>query len=449
MDIDIANYTDFLKTKALTRQVCGFKPLWLPDFLFDFQRVLVDWWVRIGRGALFEDCGLGKTPQALVCAENIRRKVGGNVLILTPLAVAPQFVLEGEKFGIEVKRTRNGEVHEGINVTNYHRLHYYNPKDFVLVVCDESSCCKNFDGKTRRAVTDFLSQVQYRLLCTATPAPNDFMELGTSSEALGVMGRNSMLGMFFTNDGESTQKWRLKGHAKRRFWQWLASWARAVRKPSDLGFPDGKFQLPPLRVEHQVIKSKAVRGRLFPELARTLTQQRTEKRNSLRARCERAAEVVPTNRPCVLWCQLNPEADLLEKLIPGAVQVAGSDSDEAKEEKLVAFAGGHIRVLVTKPTIAGFGLNWQHCSDVVYFPSHSHEQFYQALRRCWRFGQNRDVTCNLVHTEAEKLVVANMLRKERQSVELYDGIVQHMNKVLRSSVESNGTVRMEVPPWLR
>ncbi len=293
-----------------------------------------------------------------------------------------------------------------------------------------------------------MSQVEYRLLCTATPAPNDFMELGTSSEALGVMGRNSMLGMFFTNDGETTQQWRLKGHAKKRFWQWMATWARAVRKPSDLGFDDGKFKLPPLILKQHKVASKVDYG-FFPRLATTLAEQRREKNDSLEKRCQRVADVLPGNRICLAWCQLNREGDLLAQLIPGAVQVSGSDSDEVKEERLNAFALEQIRCLVTKPSIASFGLNLQCCADLSYFPTWSHEQFYQAIRRCWRFGQERAVTVNLVYSEAEGNILSGMLRKERQSSEIYDGILRHMSEYQKEQkLDCNENVEIELPEWL-
>ena len=445
----LSSYREFLESKTPDRKLLGFKPVWIPDFLFDFQRHLVEWAVRQGRCALFEDCGLGKSVQELVWAENILRKEGGSVLLLTPLAVGMQMVREGEKFGIEVNRTRNGEVRRGINVTNYQQLHKYRPEDFVAVIADESSILKNFDGKTRRAITEFFSKVKYRLLCTATPAPNDFMELGSSSEALGAMGRNSMLGMFFTNDGESTQQWRLKGHARTRFWQWMATWARAVRKPSDLGFDDGKFKLPPLEVREHRVESPIRKGQgFFAMPALGLSEQRREKRDTLETRCEKVAEILPKDKSCIAWCQLNDEADLLEELIPGAVQVAGSDPDEQKEEKLNAFPLGQIRVLVSKPTIAGFGLNYQHCSDVSYFPTHSHEQFYQAIRRCWRFGQGNPVSCNLVYSEAEGEILSNMLRKEKAAKDMYAGICREMGSVLERRAESNGEVDVEIPGWL-
>ena len=441
-------YREFLKTKRLRRMDKGFDPLWIPDFLFDFQKHLCEWAVRTGRAGLFEDCGLGKTPQQLVWAENVVRKTNKRVLILTPLAVTRQTVREGKKFGIECTVSRDGKPKGKITVTNYEQLSKFDLSDYVGVVADESSILKNFDGKRRRQITDFLREVPYRLLCTATPAPNDFMELGTSSEALGVMKRGQMLGMFFVNDGEGAQKWSLKGHAKTKFWQWMGTWARAVRMPSDLGFDDGDFVLPKLIMKQYEVPSKVPNGRLLCAVAETLNEQRAERKRTLETRCEKVAELVPKDRPFIAWCHLNAEGDLLEKLIPGAVQVAGSNKDEVKEERLWAFTNGEIRVLVTKPKIASFGLNWQHCSDVSFFPSHSHEQFYQAIRRCYRFQQKRDVTCNIVTSESERAVLSNMVRKERQAVDMYAGIVREMGKLL---IDRNGEYqpqKMEVPSWL-
>lgn len=441
------DYQTFLKSKRLRKQEKGFAPLWLPDFLFDFQRHLCDWAIRIGRGAIFADCGLGKTPMALVWAENVVRKTNKPVLILAPLAVSHQFVREGEKFGIEVNRTQDGGVKKGINVTNYQRLHYFSAGDVGGVVCDESAILKNFDGKLRRQITDFLQKVPYRLLCTATPAPNDFMELGTSSEALGVMKYGQMLGMFFVNDGKTTQKWSLKGHAKRKFWQWMGTWARAVRMPSDLGFDDDGFILPELITRQHTIASLATNG-FFPTQAKTLNDQRAERKRTLNERCEKVAEIIPKDRPFIVWCHLNIEGDLLAKLMPDAVQVKGSDKDEVKEDRLWGFSKGDVRVLVSKPSICGWGMNWHHCSDMSFFPSHSHELFYQALRRCYRFQQKRNVTCNIVTSEAESRVLANMVRKERQAEEMYRGIVREMNHSLKQKNGDGQSVEMELPEWM-
>ncbi len=441
-------YQEFLASKRQREHLNGFEPLWMPDFLFDFQRELTDWSIRKGRAGLFESCGLGKTPQQLVWAENVARRMNGNVLILTPLAVSSQTVREGEKFGIECNQSQLGRIHR-ITVTNYERLKHFRPSDFSAVVVDESSAIKAMDGKRRKEITDFIQMVSYRLLCTATPAPNDNMELGTSAEALGIMKYHQMLGMFFVNDGETTSQWRLKGHAKRKFWHWVSTWARAIRKPSDLGFDDDKFILPPLEILQHTVKSSAPKRGFLVLNAKTLNDQRAERRRTMKERCEKVAELAPDDRPFIAWCHLNAEGDLLEKLIPDAVQVAGCDPMEEKEERLDAFVRGEIRVLVTKPRIAGFGLNLQHCSDVSFFPSHSWEQWYQAVRRCWRFGQKREVRVHIVTSEAESLVLSNMQRKERQAEEMYNGIVREMHDFQAGKEDVQSTAKMEVPSWLK
>lgn len=445
----MSSYSEFIKSKRAQRKANGFEPLFLPECLKPFQRHLSEWNIRLGRGAIYADCGLGKSLLSLVFAENCVRKTNKPALILTPLAVAQQFVTEAEKFGMEAFRTQNGKIRKGINVTNYHRLHHYNPDDFSCVITDESSILKGFDRKWRKDITAFMHKIPYRMLGTATPAPNDFMELGTSSEALGVMGRNQMLAMFFVNDCEQTNQWRLKGHAKRKFWQWMGTWARACRRPSDLGdFSDKGYVLPKLNLNKVILPSTGPMLGFLPKVAKTMEEQRKENRKTINERCEKVAEMAPTKRPCIVWCHLNDESNLLAKSIPGAVEVSGSMSDEEKEERLVGFSSGQIRVLITKPKIAGFGLNWQHCSDVFYFPSHSHEQWYQAIRRCWRFGQEREVTANIVTTEAAAPVLENMVRKERQSDEMYAGIVANMNRELQGRKELNGQEPIKLPKWM-
>ena len=395
----MSDYQAFLERKAQLQTRDGFEPLWLPDELFDFQRDLTEWAIMAGRCALLEDCGLGKTLQQLVWAENVVRHTNGRVLILTPLAVAPQTIREGEKFGIEVSRHPAAQIH----VTNYERLSHYDPADFVGVVCDESSILKSFDGVRRGEITAFMRKMRYRLLCTATAAPNDYTELGTSSEALGHLGHTDMLNRFFKNEQNTIKpmvyrhkgqdfaklaeraKWRFKGHAEESFWRWVCSWARAVRRPSDLGFEDSDFILPPLEEqEHLVFARSLPAGKLFALPAMGLHEQRGERRRTIKERCEKAAELVDHKEPAIMWCHLNPEGDLLEKLVPDAVQVSGADHDDAKEEKLLAFVSGQARVLVIKPKIGAWGLNFQHCAHVTMFPSHSFEQYYQGIRRCWR-----------------------------------------------------------------
>jgi hypothetical protein len=461
------DYDAFLTAKMHSGDGYGFDPAWVPDFLFDFQRALVEWSLRMGRSAIFADCGLGKTPMQLVWAENIARKTGGRVLIVTPIAVGHQTVREGEKFGIGCAVSREGKPAGQITVTNYERLHLFRADDYQGVVCDESSILKNFDGVRRGIVTEFMRTRPYRLLCTATAAPNDYIELGTSSEALGVMGNMDMLNRFFRNQsGNATdtkghwrgfhaphsyeqKAWRFKGHAEEPFWRWVCSWARACRRPSDMGFDDDGFILPPLQERETVIdNTKALPGNLFVLPAVGLREQRMERRINLRERCETVARLVDHKDPVVMWCQLNEEGDVLESLVPGSVQVSGNDSDERKEEVFLAFSRGDLRALITKPRIGGFGLNWQHCAHVTFFPSHSYEQYYQGVRRCWRFGQKRPVVVDIVTTKGELGVLKNLQRKSAQADVMFTRLVAHMGDSLRIARSDGFKTTQEVPTWL-
>lgn len=456
----MTSYSEFLELKAQRGSDAGFAPNWMPDFLFDFQKSLCEWAIRKGRGAIFADCGLGKTPMQLVWAQNVVRHTNSRVLILTPLAVAQQTIEEAEKFGIKAKRS-SGDLSNGsgIVVTNYERLHHFDPADFSGVVCDESSILKSFDGARRGEITTFMRKMPYRLLATATAAPNDYIELGTSSEALGFLGHMDMLNRFFKNDLNNSAtgrmrgeviKWRLKGHAEVPFWRWVCSWARAVRRPSDLGFDDRAFILPPLNeIEHLVEADSLADGMLFALPAVGLKEQREERRRTVRERCERVASLVnPTGDPALVWCHLNDEGDLLEELIPDAVQVSGADSDDAKEEKLSAFAHGRARVLITKPKIGALGLNFQHCRHVTFFPSHSFEQYYQGVRRCWRFGQTRPVQVDIVTTEGERGVMRNLQRKADQADAMFSRLVAEMNSAISIERQIQATKTIEVPAWL-
>jgi len=452
-------YATFLESKAQLGGDHGFAPLWMPDAMFDFQRAMTEWSLRKGRAALFEDCGLGKTVQELTWAQNVVLHTNGNVLIAAPLAVAQQIAREASKFGIEVRLSRDGTVHRGITVTNYEKLHMFNPSDFGGVVCDESSVLKSFAGARKTEITAFMRKVPYRLLQTATAAPNDFIELGTSSEALGYLGYMDMLNKFFKNDlNNSAQgrmagevvKWRLKGHAEQPFWRWVCSWARAIRRPSDIGYSDSAFVLPALReIEHIVDARTLADGMLFAMPAHGLKEQREEKRRTIQERCEQAAAMVNhTGQPAIVWCQLNDEGNILERLIPDAVQVSGSDSDDAKEARLESFAEGRSRVLITKPKIGAWGLNFQHCNHTVYFPSHSFEQYYQAVRRCWRFGQKREVTVDIVATEGESGVMKNLQRKAGQADAMFSNLVAEMNHATAINRKNNMTNNLELPKWL-
>jgi hypothetical protein len=452
-------YSEFLQSKTQEGASNGFKPLWVPDYLFDFQKKIVEFNILKGRVAKFADCGLGKTPMGLVWAENVVRHTGKPVLYLTPLAVGQQTIKEAEKFGIDAKLSREGDSKGRVIVTNYERLKYFNHNDFGGVVCDESSILKSFAGARRGEITAFMRKIKYRLLQTATAAPNDYIELGTSSEALGYLGHMDMLNRFFKNDLNNSAtgrmrgeviKFRLKGHAEIPFWRWVCSWAMAVRKPSDLGFSDETFTLPKLEeIEHLVEVNSLADGMLFAMPAVGLKEQREERRRSVEDRCQKVADLVNyTGQPANVWCHLNDEGDLLEKLIPDAVQVSGSDSDDAKEEKLTAFAEGKARILITKPKIGAMGLNFQHCNHAVVFPSHSFEQYYQLVRRNWRFGQKRPVTVDIVTTEGESGVMKNLQRKAAQADEMFSRLVSEMQSAQGIERVNQFTKKLELPSWL-
>lgn len=459
--MEIEKYREFLNMKAQCRdgEVIPFKSD--NPVLFDFQRYMVQWSLKNGRSAIFADCGLGKTIMEMVWADNVAVKTNKPVLILTPLAVSYQMSLEAEKFGIEISRSRDGSVSGNIVVTNYERLHMFNPDDFSGCVCDESSILKSFNGAYRKAITDFMRKIRYRLLATATAAPNDYTELGTSSEALGKLGYVDMLNRFFKNNlnnsasggrfyGEAP-KWRFKGHSEIPFWRWVTSWAMACRKPSDIGFEDKGFNLPKLTENRVLVKADTnADGMLFEVPASTLFEQRNERKRTLRERCEKVAELVDHDDYAIVWCHLNDEGKLLRKLIGvDCVEVSGADTDESKEEKLTAYARGDIRVLVSKPKIGAWGLNLQHVNHVTYFPSHSYEQYYQSIRRCWRFGQKRPVRVDTVMTHGDERVMRNMLRKARAARDMFDNLVNEMNHSSTIVNREIHTRDMEVPTWLQ
>jgi hypothetical protein len=465
----LPEYQQFLAERAQRGAMDGFAPLYLPSCLIDFQGELTEWAVRMGRGALFEDCGLGKTLQQLVWAENVVRYTNKPVLVLAPLAVTQQTAREAAKFDIEARVSTDGKIQPGINIANYERLHYFDAADFAGIVCDESSILKSFDGERKAQITEFMRKVRYRLLCTATAAPNEYIELGTSSEALGYLGYMDMLSRFFKNNqgnsinpmvirrrgGSSSQlddnaKWRFKGHAEGSFWRWVCSWARATRKPSDLGFDDGGFQLPPLtEQQHMVDARRLPEGKLLALPAIGLAEQREERRRTITERCEQAAALVrDTGNPAIVWCHLNDEGNLLEKLIPDCVQVSGADDDDEKERKFLSFLDGGARVLVTKGRIGAWGLNFQHCAHCVTFPTHSFEEYYQSVRRCWRFGQRLPVTVDIVATEGEKDVLANLQRKAAAADRMFSSLVEYMNNAEKIDRSITFDHKEELPAWL-
>lgn len=458
MKTQTSDYRGFLDRKTHLGNQSGFSPLFMPDFLFPFQRALTTWAIEKGRCAIFADCGLGKTPMQLVWAQNVVEKTCKPVLVLTPLSVGAQTVREAEKFGIEAKQSRDGQVAAPITITNYQQLHKFDWKQFGGVVCDESSILKSVDGAIKGQVTDFMRKLPYRLLCTATAAPNDYIELGTSSEALGDLGFMDMLNRFFKKSEQTMSRreefrsglYRFRGHSEKDFWRWICSWARAVRKPSDIGFPDDAYRLPELQaVEHIITARTSNPDFLFDMPAVGLAEQRSERRRTINERCELAASLInATNKPAVAWCHLNEEGHMLEKMIPGAVEVEGNDSDEFKEETFDAFASGQIRVLVSKPIIAGFGLNWQHCAHQTFFPSHSFEQWYQAIRRCWRFGQKQPVRVDVISSEGEAGVLANLNRKAHQAEQMFAKLVELINNELRIEKTNKHNTKQTNPSWL-
>ncbi|WP_165350453.1 DEAD/DEAH box helicase [Xylanimonas protaetiae] len=457
-----AEYRALLERKAQAADTGGFEPANLPDHLFGFQRALVEWAVHSGRGAIFADCGLGKTPMELAWAEQVHRHTGRPVLLLTPLAVGFQVMGEAEKFGHDAGLSRSGRVAAAITVTNYEQLvaGKFDPSDFAGVVADESSAIKAFDGVTRAAVTEFMRRIPYRLLGTATAAPNDWTELGTSSESLGRLGYVDMLSRFFVNNQRTTTNrarfaaagrdvgWRLKGHAAEPFWRWVSSWARAVRRPSDIGFDDDGYVLPELLERQTVIEATHPReGTLFDVPASGLAEEREETRRTLTERCETAAATLEHTDRAVAWCHLNDESHLLTQLIDGAVEVAGADSPGEKEDKLAAFTRGEIRVLVTKPSIGAWGLNWQHAHRMTYFPSHSYEQYYQAVRRMWRFGQTSPVYVDVITTTGGQKALANLQRKATQADGMFAALIEHMNGA-RDVARHTYDQPLEIPSWV-
>lgn len=455
-----SSYEQFVASKMASVSTMPVPHGDLAEHLFPHQRDLVSWALRRGRAAIFADTGLGKTAMFLEWARHAAQH--GRVLILAPLAVAEQIVREGQRFGVASRYMRADDGETRIVVTNYEMLAHFDASSFVAVILDESSILKAYDGRTRIAIIDAFQSTRWRLACTATPAPNDFTELGNHSEFLGIKGRVEMLAEYFTHDGGSTQDWRLKGHARDAFWRWVASWGAVVKRPSDLGHSDDGFALPPLRMHERVIavdhEDAIAAGRLFLDDARTLADQRATRRGTLAKRVELASDLARGDRPVIVWCEMNDEADAIERAIPDAVQVRGSDSPEDKARRLLGFAEGEHRVLVTKPKIAGFGLNWQHCSTMIFAgASHSYEQTYQAIRRCWRFGQTRPVDVYVIRAETEGAIVANLRRKEADAERMSEAMAAQMREVMRAEISSavrefndyNPAVRLRVPAWLR
>lgn len=458
----MTSYASFLLSKQVVTAPSGFTaPTSLNPKLFDFQRDIAAWAMERGRASLFCDCGLGKTAIQLVWAEEVVRRFNESVLILAPLAVSKQTQREGVKFGIQVTIAESDmDIRTpGIYVTNYEKLHHFPASKFAGVVLDESSILKSYTGAIRNAVMDRFRDTSMKLCCTATPAPNDFTELGNHAEFMGVLTRTEMLSTFFVHDGGDTAKWRLKGHAEEEYWKWICGWAVMVRHPSDLGYSDDGFILPPLNLHHVIVDGKnAMEGFLFPVEAQTLEERRNARRGSLRDRVRACAELVnKSTEPWLVWCGLNAEGDLLEESIPGAVQVAGADKDQDKEDRMFGFAEGRHRVLVSKSKIAGFGMNFQHCPNVAFVGlSDSYEEFYQSVRRVYRFGQKRPVNCYVITCEQEGAVVKNIERKERDAMRMAKETIKHMSvynteavrRTARTATNYIPEKGMILPRWL-
>lgn len=435
------NYQDFLTAKKTIDPDTGVSVdrSALNPMLFDFQKDIVRWALKRGRAAIFADCGMGKTPMQLEWAHHIP----GRVLIVAPLAVSAQTIREATKFHEDaIEYSADGTINGRITITNYERIHHFDPAMFSGIILDESSILKSYTGKYRTDLIERFGQVPFKLACTATPAPNDFMELGNHAEFLGAMKRTEMLSMFFVHDGGETQQWRIKGHAESEFWQWICSWAVMIRKPSDLGYEDGKFQLPPLTMEQITVPcEEPTDGMLFAMEAQTLQERQGSRRASIQDRVKACADKAnATKDQCLVWCDLNDESAALTRSIPDAVEVKGADSEEHKERALMDFAAGKIRVLVSKPKIAGFGMNFQSCHNVFFVGlSDSYEAFYQAVRRCWRFGQIQEVRCYVVTSETEGAVVKNIKRKEVDAARMAEMMVENMKDINAENIR--GTIR--------
>lgn len=454
------NYESYVNTKRIVSRPSGFDAtLPLHSSLFDFQADIVRWALRAGKAAIFADCGMGKTLVELEWARHVIDRTGQSVLIFAPLGVAHQTVREGAKFDFDVKYCLSGDdVRPGINITNYERLEKFSPEPFSGIILDESSILKGQFGKISKSLREFADGIPYRLPASATPAPNDFEELIRHAEFLGIMSESEIKALFFTQDGNTSNKFRLKRHAEQHFWEWMASWSVAIRMPSDLGYENGDFVLPPLEVHQHTVDIESYQaGTLFAMEATTLQEQRTVSRNSIDDRVAVAAEMINgSNEPWVVWCNLNDESAALAKAIPDAIEVKGSDSNEHKEDALLGFSDGRYRVIVTKPSIAGFGMNWQHCHNAAYVGlSHSYEQFYQSVRRIYRFGQTKPVHAHIITTSADGSVVQNIQRKEHQATEMFEQIVKHMaiytdiRGVGRHEMEYKPEQIIKIPGWVK
>jgi SNF2 family DNA or RNA helicase len=440
------NYLEFLENKKHSIGNFGFDANYIPDIAFDFQKAIIEKSIKKGRIAVFADTGLGKTLIQLSIANNVIRETNKHVLILTPLAVAFQFLDEAAKLGIDdIEYSKDGKFTKKIVICNYERLHYFNSIDFVGIILDESSILKNFDGKIKNQINSFVKKIPYRFLSTATPSPNDFIELGTSSEALGYMGYMDMLGKFFKNNNDSIdpkhagEKWYLKPHAEKDFFAWVNQWSIMIKMPSDLGFSNDRYNLPNLIINKHTVENKSevnVDGQMqmFNIIAKNFHEIKHEERSTLNERCEKAFELA-NNKTSVYWCNLNKESALLKELDRDAVEIIGSMSIEKKEAILMDFAKGNINRIITKAKMTGMGLNWQHCNHSVFFPTYSYEQYYQAIRRFWRFGQKNDVTIDVVISDGQTKIIEALQKKTEKAIQLYENLTKEVNSTFVHNVK--------------
>lgn len=452
-------YEQFLENKKHLIGEFGFEPNYIPDIAFDFQKYIIEKAVKKGRMAIFADTGLGKTIIQLSIAHNIVKHTNKNVLILTPLAVAYQFIIEANKMGIDdVEHSKDGKFTKKIVLCNYERLHYFNSSDFIGVILDESSILKNFDGKIKNQITSFIKKIPYRYLSTATPAPNDYIEFGTSSEALGYLPYMDMLQRFFRNNENNIRpqeignKWYLKPHAKDDFFSWLSQWSLSVKNPSDIGFSNERFILPSLNENLITVKNQnnwIINGQImmFNGKARTMSEVREEQKGTTKIRCEKAVELTQ-NKTSVYWCHFNDEGELLNELDNDAIQIKGGDTIEKKEDILINFANGNIKRLITKPKITSFGLNWQHCNHTVYFPTWSYEQYYQAIRRFWRFGQKNDVNVDIVISDGQERVLEALQYKTQKAKEFNQSIQNAINKIVDTETNKQSNKNIILPKFI-
>ena len=435
------DYLNFLESKRHSTEDFGFDANYIPDIAFDFQKHIIEKAIKKGRIAIFADTGLGKTLIQLSIAKNIINHTNKNVLILTPLAVAFQFIIEAKKLGIDdIEYSKDGKYSKKIVICNYERLHYFDSNNFVAVILDESSILKNFDGKIKGQITSFIKKIPYRFLSTATPSPNDFIELGTSSEALGYLGYMDMLGKFFKNNQNSVdstnrnigEKYYLKPHAEKDFFAWVNQWSIMVKMPSDIGFSNDRYKLPELIVNKHTIKNQSMidlsgQVQIFTPIAKSFSEVRYEQKQTEEVRCKKAVELSLGNTS-VYWCNTNNESSLLKDMDKDAVEIIGSQSIERKEEILLSFSLGEIKRIITKAKMTSFGLNWQHCNHSVFFPTYSYEQYYQAVRRFWRFGQKKDVTIDVVVSDGQTRVLEALQQKTDKAIELYKNLTENVNR---------------------